>query len=169
MIVAYGPRDDNTRHRLWLAMRLGLGADAFLNTCGSVANEDEDGNILACVVYTGYETFRETGEAQCWASIAGLPKTRWCTRKFVKAILSYPFEHLGVGVLRTMCAKSNMDARRFNEHLGLRFIGKGRKGWDGKQAAFYYDMLPHEATKWLGYEPKRIEDDGRQERRRKLS
>ena len=140
------------RHRIFVAMRLGLGPDAFSNTCGSVAIE-EDGQILAAVVYSNFSNFTDTGRAMCWASIAAIEGTNWCTRRFLKAILAYPFEGLGICVLRTMCAKTNKKARRFNEKLGLRFSGIARRSWDGRQDAAHYDMLPHEASKWLGYEP----------------
>lgn len=143
---------NDDRHRLFVAMRLGLGAAAFPETCGTVGIE-ENGQILAAVVFTNYETFPDTGNSCCWASIAALPSTNWCTRRFVKAMLSMPFDLLGVCVLRTMCLKSNTQARRFNEKLGLKYAGRARRGWDGKRNAIHYDMLPHEAEKWLGYEP----------------
>lgn len=133
-------------------MRLGLGASAFQNSCGTVGVE-EDGNVLAAVIYTDYQVFPRTKRSCCWASIAAMPNVNWCTRGFVKAILSYPFDVLGVCVLRTMCAKSNKQARRFNEHLGLTRTGTARRGWDGNEGAIHWDLLPHEAAKWLGYEP----------------
>lgn len=143
---------NDPKYRLWVAMRLGLGASAFQNMCGNVGIEEDD-QILAAVIYTGYERFPDTGLSLCWASIASMPNTNWCTRKFVKAMLAYPFDILGVCSLRTMCAKTNKDARRFNEHLGLKRTGTARRGWNGKQDAVHYDLLPHEASKWLGYEP----------------
>lgn len=140
-------------HRLWVAMRLGLGADAFLNMCGSVALEEE-GQILAAVVYTNFQRYPTTGRGECWASIAAMPGSNWCTRGFVQAIVSYPFETLGVYVVRTMHARDNADARRFNEKLGLRRAGACRRAWDGYKDAIVYDMLPKEAAKWLGYTPE---------------
>lgn len=143
---------NDPKHRLWVAMRLGLGADAFLNTCGTVGI-DEGEQTLAAVVYTDYHVFPPTGRTQCWASIASLPGANWCTRRFVKAILAYPFDILGVCVLRTMCAKRNKAARNFNDKMGFKRTGTARRSWDGKQDAVHYDLLPHEAAKWLGYEP----------------
>lgn len=144
---------NDDRHRLWVAMRLGLGADAFADCCGTVGLE-EDGHILAAVVFNGHQTFPETGRSTCWASIAAWPGANWCTRRYLKAILAYPFEVLQVCVLRTMCAKRNREARSFNEKLGLKRTGCARRGWDGRHDAIHYDMLPHEAAKWLGYEPQ---------------
>lgn len=143
---------NDPKHRLWVAMRLGLGADAFQDICGSVALED-DGQILAAVVYTNFSVFPESQRSTCWASIASMPHTNWCTRRFVKAIIHYPFDILGVCVLRTMCNRGNKAARNFNEKLGLKWTGIARRGWDGINDAVHYDMLPKDAVKWLGYEP----------------
>lgn len=153
---------NESKHRLWVAMRLGLGADAFPRCCGSVGVE-EDGQILAAAVYTDYQVFPYTKRSSCWASIAGMPNTNWCTPKFVKAILSYPFDALGVCVLRTMCAKRNKAARNFNEKLGLKRTGTARRSWDGNQDAVHYDLLPHEAAKWLGYEPTAWKEEPKEE------
>lgn len=141
------------KHRLWVAMRLGMGASAFPTICGSVGHHDDDGNILAAVVYTDYSVFPETGRGVCWGSIASMPGTNWCTRRFVRAFLSYAFDGLGVCVLRALCARNNMPSRQFMEKLGMRFVGRGRRGFDGKQDAMYYDMIPPEAERWLGYRP----------------
>lgn len=143
------PNEDN--HRLWVAMRLGLGPNAYRNAVGSVANV-VDGRIIAAVVYSDFQQW-DTGRSMCWASIASIEGTNWCTRRFLKAILSYPFDGLGICVLRTFCAKTNKKARRFNERLGMRQCGVARRSWDGRSDAIHYDMLPHEAAKWLGYEP----------------
>ena len=151
---------NDDRHRLWVAMRLGLGAAAFPNTIGSVALEDENGQIYAAVIYTNYEHWDDTGLSMCWASIAALPGVYWATPRFIKAILSYPFEILGVCVLRTQCRRRNKEARRFNDKIGMTLTGVARRSWDGKQDTAHYDMLPHEAAKWLGYEPKPIEREG---------
>ena len=148
-------------------MRLGLGADAFQDSMGTVGLV-EDEQILAAVVYHGYNEF-STGRKSCWASIASLPHSNWCTRRYLKAILTYPFEGLGVCVLQVMTARANKDARRFNEKLGFKRVGPARRGFDGRQDAILYDMLPHEAAKWLGYEPtawKESVKDGRNIRRR---
>lgn len=148
---------NDDKHRLWVCMRLGLGAAAFQDTIGSVALEDENGQIYAAVIYTNYMDFQETGGSLVWASIAALPGVYWCTPRFLKAILAYPFEVLGVSVLRTQCRRRNKEARRFNEKIGMTFAGIARRSWDGKQDTAHYDMLPHEAAKWLGYEPKPID------------
>ena len=146
-------RVNDQKHRLWVAMRLGLGADAFQDLCGTVGLEDDNGQILAAVVYTNFNVFPESGRSQCWASIASMPGTNWCTRRYLKAILAFPFDVLGICVLRTMCHRGNKDARRFNEKLGLKWTGIARRGWDGVNDAIHYDMLPKDAAKWLGYEP----------------
>ena len=143
---------NDDRHRLWVALQLGLGASAFPTACGSVGLED-DGMIIAATIYTNHDVFPTTGVTYCWASIAGLPGVNWCTRRYVKAILTYPFEVLGVRVVRTMCDRQNKQARQFNRKLGLRQSGIARHGWDGRRDAVHYDLLPQDAEKWLGYRP----------------
>ena len=114
---------NDDKHRLWVAMRLGLGAAAFPSTIGTVALEDENGQILAAVVYHNFERWPDTGRCMVWASIAALPNTYWGTRRFLRAIVAFPFEILGACVVRTMCAKTNKEARRFNEKFGLKRTG----------------------------------------------
>lgn len=140
------------RCRLWVAMRLGLGADAFPSICGSV-HVEEDNMILAAVVYTNLTIF-DNGRCMCWASIAAIPGSNWATRRFIKAILSYVFDSIGACVLVTMTAKSNRVARRFNEHLGLKRAGVVPRAFDGEEDAVHYVMKPEDAKKWLGYIPQ---------------
>ena len=140
------------RHKLWVAMRVGLGAGAFQDSCGSVGVE-RDGQILAATVYTRFHRYAETGNASCEVSIAAMPNERWCSRRAIKAFLAYPFDCLGVAVLQARCAKRNKVARDFVERVGFRRGGIARRAYDGKEWMVFYDMLPHEAERWLGYEP----------------
>jgi len=140
------------RHRLWVGMRAGLGAGAFQDSCGTVGVE-QDGNIVAATVYTRFHRFAETGNASCEVSIAALPGVNWASRRVIAAFLSYPFDCLGVAVLQARCAKKNKPARDFVERLGFRRGGIARRAYDGREWMVFYDMLPHEAEKWLGYEP----------------
>ena len=140
------------RHRLWCAMRLGLGINAFSDCVGTVAVEDDKDYVLAAVVYNRYQEW-DNGRRICEASIAALPGVNWATKRFIKAILVYPFEVLGVSMINVICTTGNKKAQRFNAKLGFRRAGTVRRGYDGKRNAIIYDMLPHEASKWLGYEP----------------
>ena len=140
------------RHRLWLNMRIGLGAGAFQNACGTVGVE-RDGHILAATVYSHFVRFPETGCASCEVSIAALPGANWCSRRVLAAFLSYPFDCLGVSVLQARAAKRNKVSRKFMERIGFRRGGVARRGYDGREWMVFYDMLPHEAERWLGYEP----------------
>ena len=140
------------RHRLWAALRLGLGAGAWSDSCGTVGVE-RDGQILAATVYNRFHRYPETGCATCEVSIAALPGVLWCSKRVIAAFLAYPFDCLGVSVLQARAAKKNMVSRQFMERIGFRRGGMARRGFDGREWMVFYDMLPHEAERWLGYEP----------------
>ncbi len=150
---------NDPRHRLWCAMRLGLGAQAFQDCCGTVGLEDENGGIMAVVVFNQYVKHSTTGLATCHGSIAALPGTNWASRRYIKAFLAYAFEGLAVSCLICQAAKGNRRSRDFIEALGFRRAGKIRRGLDGRQDAMLYDMLPKNAAKWLGYEPTAWKDE----------
>lgn len=75
---------------------------------------------------------------------------RWATRRILGLILAYPFHQLGCTRLTTITAKNNKIARRFDERLGFRYVGKLSRGWDGRRDAIIYEMLKEEC-KWLKY------------------
>ena len=139
------------RHRLWLAMRLGQGAAAFPDACG-IIGVDKDGDIAASAVYTGYTRF-DNGRAICAMNVAALPGVLWCLRPVIEALLSYPFDTIGVSALQASCKRENAKAQDFLRRLGFKRTGALRLGCGKTQDLIIFDMLPNEAKKWLGYVP----------------
>jgi RimJ/RimL family protein N-acetyltransferase len=82
---------------------------------------EENGKIIAGVVYDGYNG------AQVCAHIAGIGK-RWLTRQFLWAIFDYPFNKLKVKRITGLVCSSNLDAQRFDEHLGFKYETRIKDG-----------------------------------------
>jgi RimJ/RimL family protein N-acetyltransferase len=75
------------------------------------------------------ETGTGTLVAGCWYEkwngvnlhmhIAALPNKRWMSREFLRYCFHYPFVELGCKRVTGYVEASNLEARRFDEHLGF--------------------------------------------------
>lgn len=74
---------------------------------------ERDGKLVAGVVYEGFNGHN------VWIHLAGLPGRRWLNREFLRAAFCYPFVQCGVQRLSGYVNASNLDARRFDEHIGF--------------------------------------------------
>lgn len=72
------------------------------------------GELVAGVLYEGINPHN------LWMHVAGSPGRRWLCRGFLRAAFAYPFHVCGVRRVSGYVDASNMDARRFNEHVGFR-------------------------------------------------
>lgn len=104
---------------------------------------------IAGVVYSGYRKFNN-GLVTLEATIASTTP-RWCTRPILRAVFRYPFTYLKCVRLQTVCSRKAKDVRAFNERLGFKMEGVGRRAWDGRTDAICFSMLPQEC-RWLGGE-----------------
>lgn len=68
---------------------------------------------------------------------------RWASRRTIRAILSYPFEQLGVNRVWALIEHKNERAQRFIRGLGFVKEGVGRYAF-GDQHAVSYSMLAKE-------------------------
>lgn len=73
-----------------------------------------DGGLIAGVVYEGYNRHN------MWMHVAAIPGRHWLVRGYIKACFVYPFEVCKVQRVSGYVDDSNMEARRFDEHLGFR-------------------------------------------------
>lgn len=73
-----------------------------------------DGELIAGVLYEGFN-----GQ-NMWIHVAAEPGRRWLVRDYLRACFAYPFVVCGVNRLSGYVNASNLDARRFDEHLGFR-------------------------------------------------
>jgi RimJ/RimL family protein N-acetyltransferase len=102
----------------------------------------KDGKIIAGVVYNLYN-----GPSICM-HVAGEPGGRWLTRDFLFRAFAYPFIQLGCNRVTGLVRIDNMEARRFDEHLGFKQEGVIRKGASDGTDMILYGMLKEEC-RWL--------------------
>jgi RimJ/RimL family protein N-acetyltransferase len=102
----------------------------------------KDGKIIAGVVYNQYN-----GPSICM-HVAAEPGSRWMTRDFLFRAFAYPFIQLGCNRVTGLVRADNMEARRFDEHLGFKQEGIIRKGADDGTDMILYGMLKEEC-RWL--------------------
>lgn len=74
----------------------------------------KDGRVIAGTVYEGFN-----GQS-VWVHLAAEPGAKWLTRFYLRACFAYPFIQLGVKQLRGYVEASNVQACRFDEHIGYR-------------------------------------------------
>jgi RimJ/RimL family protein N-acetyltransferase len=104
---------------------------------------EEDGNFIAGVVYNMYT------EASICMHVAAVPNSRWLTRDFLFKVFAYPFIQLGCNRVTGLVRVDNIEARRFDEHLGFVQEGVIRKGATDGTDLILYGMLKEEC-RWLG-------------------
>ncbi len=101
--------------------------------CGRTANQRglsliKDGEVIAGIVYD------EFNGSNVFMHVAATPGRRWMTRAFLHNAFLYPFVQMGANRITGWVEADNLDARRFDEHLGFRpeavLKGAGSKGQD---------------------------------------
>jgi RimJ/RimL family protein N-acetyltransferase len=75
---------------------------------------ERDGELIAGVIYEGYN------KHNVWMHVAAVPGKRWMTKEYLRAAFLYPFVQLGCSRVSGYVEAWNMDARKFDEHLGFR-------------------------------------------------
>lgn len=138
--LAYGDAAFQETVAGWVGARLGFPVEAFgPYTATAIVR---GGEIIAGVVWHNYR------EHMIEVSVAA-DDARWASPKILGALLAYPFEQLGVRRVQAIVRRRNARSRKFVEGIGFKYEGKARRGWDGRQDAVIYSMLPEEAAKWL--------------------
>lgn len=74
---------------------------------------ERDGELVAGVVYESYNG------KNMWLHVAAVPGRQWLNRAYLTACFAYPFVQCGVDRISGYVEASNLDARRFDEHLGF--------------------------------------------------
>lgn len=73
----------------------------------------EDGELIAGVIYDDYNG------SNVFMHVAAIPGRRWMTREYLYTCFAYPFTQLQCDRITGWVEASNLDARRFDEHLGF--------------------------------------------------
>ena len=76
---------------------------------------EKDGQLVAGVMYDFYNG------ASVYAHIAAVGK-HWLDREYLWFLFYYAFEQLKVNVILGLVASNNLQARRFDEHLGFKLL-----------------------------------------------
>jgi len=71
------------------------------------------GELVAGVIYEGFNS------RNIWMHVAAVPGRAWLNRAYLMTCFAYPFIQLGVDRISGYVHASNLDARRFDEHLGF--------------------------------------------------
>ena len=100
---------DTVRVLKWMQQRMKIAASGSMVGIGL----ERDGELLAGVLYEGYNGHN------AWMHVAGSADRRWMTREFLRTCFSYPFEQLGCKRVSGYVEASNLDAIRFDEHIGF--------------------------------------------------
>jgi RimJ/RimL family protein N-acetyltransferase len=102
----------------------------------------EDGELIAGVVYNMF-----TGPSISM-HVAAMPGRRWMTKDFLWRAFAYPFIQLGCQRVTGLVREDNLDAQRFDEHLGFVREGLLRSACEDGQNMILYGMLRKEC-RWL--------------------
>lgn len=122
----------------WVGPR--IDEDDFGNAVG--IGLEEDGELIAGVVFNLY-----TGPSICM-HVAAEPGRRWLTRDFLFRCFAYPFLQLQCNRITGLVRVDNLDAQRFDEHLGFKREGLMRKAATDGTDFILYGMLKEEC-RWL--------------------
>lgn len=74
----------------------------------------KDDELIAGVMFDDYNG------SNMWMHVAAVPGRRWMTRDFLYATFAYPFLQLNIRRLSGWVEADNIDARRFDEHIGFK-------------------------------------------------
>lgn len=104
---------------------------------------EQDGELIAGVVYENY-----TGK-NITAHVAAVPGKRWLNREFLFRAFAYPFIQLDCNRVTGLVKADNLEAQKFDEHLGFKKEGLLRQACDDGADLIVYGMLKTEC-RWIG-------------------
>lgn len=126
----------------WVAEKIGYPDFGPCTAIGVV----KDGIPIAGVVYSNYCHYKGNPisvEISCAAS-----DKRWTSREILKSLFLYPFVQLGVERVQVSIPVESKGVRKFNEKLGFKYEGTGRKAHFLGGDMDVLSMLKHECL-WI--------------------
>lgn len=129
--VIYG---QNERVCKWVGERID---ESSLDVSEAIGLE-QDGELIAGVVFYWY-----TGPSISM-HVAAEPGKRWMTRDYLYRVFAYPFIQLKCRRVTGLVREDNLDAQRFDEHLGFKREGLIRHGASDGSNFILYGMLKEE-------------------------
>lgn len=94
----------------WVANRTGA---VWTRGRGTAIGLFSDEGWIAGVIYDSWN-----GRSLCM-HVAAVPGARWMTKDYLQVCFAYPFLQLGCSKLIGLVGEGNMQARKFDEHLGF--------------------------------------------------
>lgn len=103
---------------------------------------ERDGELVAGVLYEGFNG------RNVWMHVAATPGARWMTRDYLHFAFEYPFDQMGVEMVRGYVNAGNLAAVKFDEHLGFQkeAVLKGAAS-DGNDVFIY--VMRRDGCKYL--------------------
>jgi RimJ/RimL family protein N-acetyltransferase len=114
-----------------------VGEDDFGSGAIGIGLE-EDGELIAGVVFNLY-----TG-AGISMHVAAVPGKRWMTREYLWRCFAYPFIQLKCNRITGLVRVDNIEAQKFDEHLGFKREGVLRRACTDGTDMIVYGMLREE-------------------------
>lgn len=102
--------DDTLEVLMFVRERTGISLAEGMKALGL----KRDGKLIAGVVFDG------ANGHNCWMHVAADQGGRWLNRKFLRACFEYAFVTLGLSRVSGYVSDSNLQAKRFDEHLGFK-------------------------------------------------
>lgn len=110
---------------------------------------DEDGQLIAGVVFHNYDPFVGNIEVSCAAESA-----RWGNRETFRTILRYAFDQIHCRRITAVTPRRATSARQFLQGLGFKREGSARFGF-GTDNAIIYGLLSEEWAEGRFCAPRR--------------
>lgn len=99
------------------------------------------GTLVGGVIYHGYRGF----EIQVSGAFDG---AGWALPGTLRALCAYPFLDLKVERVSAITGRKNKKARKLLRDIGFDFVGVAKRGLDGVEDAFIFELLKNNC-KWL--------------------
>lgn len=129
----------------WVRVRIPHMAGGDFGPCVAIGVADEDGRLVAGVVYHGYTELPGGGDIQM--SMAA-DSARWACRGIIRGLLDYPFNQAGCHRVTTITPFTNRRTIKLNVGLGFEVEGRIRRGY-GDDDAIIMGLLREDAHRWL--------------------
>lgn len=105
----------------WVGEKIGNPNFGLFTAIGVVDGDKP----IAGIVYSNYHEYAGN-PISIEISCAAVDK-RWATRQVLRQLFSYPFHQLGLARIQVSIPVESKGVRKFNEKLGFKFEGTGRK------------------------------------------
>jgi hypothetical protein len=129
----------------YIADRIGITPDALVGSMPyHVMGAHVGGKLKGAVLYINFRG--PSIEISC----AGEPG--WLTRANIRAIFSYPFEHLKCRRVTAIVASKNKRAIKMNEGVGFIWEGLCRHGFEDDHAVIY--GMTRDECRWIDHGQK---------------